>query len=268
MLQEIGASRRLAQAPLRVSTGRICFWQGGSLWLGSGQGRSRWHDHHAHQIAISLDGICRFRSNQEEPWSDYAAAIIRSHHKHAFEFEGAIAHLFVEPETLHGRSLLRYFTGNGVSALPDTERSRVAPMLLDAHQRELGGDALERIAQGALTVLTGCEVMAAPVDTRVVKAIDYLGSRLFAPVSLADAAGAAALSPSRFRHLFVQETGTTFRAYLLWLRLNVAIKAAMAGASWTEAAHEAGFADSAHLTRTFQRMFGINPADLSNVRDA
>ena len=73
---------------------------------------------------------------------------------------------------------------------------------------------------------------------------------------------AAALSPSRFRHLFVQETGAAFRAYVLWLRLNVAIECSMAGGSWTAAAHEAGFADSAHLTRTFKRMFGMNPATL------
>ena len=72
-------------------------------------------------------------------------------------------------------------------------------------------------------------------------------------------AGIATLSPSRFRHLFVQETGTSFRAYLLWLRINVAIEAAIAGASWTAAAHEAGFADSSHLTRTHKRMFGIEP---------
>ena len=84
-------------------------------------------------------------------------------------------------------------------------------------------------------------------------------TRVRTPVSLADAAAAATLSPSRFRHLFVQQTGTSFRAYLLWLRINVAIEAAMAGASWTEAAHEAGFADSSHLTRTHKRMFGIEP---------
>ena len=58
------------------------------------------------------------------------------------------------------------------------------------------------------------------------------------------------------------QTGTSFRAYLLWTRLNVAIQFAMAGRSWTEAAHAAGFADSAHLTRTFRRMFGMNPAAL------
>ena len=72
---------------------------------------------------------------------------------------------------------------------------------------------------------------------------------------------AVALSPSRFRHLSV-ETGTTFRAYLLWLRLNLAIESWMAGKSWTGAAQEAGFADSAHLTRTFKRMFRIAHASL------
>jgi AraC-like DNA-binding protein len=49
---------------------------------------------------------------------------------------------------------------------------------------------------------------------------------------------------------------------VLWTRLNVAIQFAMAGQSWTEAAHGAGSVDSAHLTRTFRRMFGMNPAAL------
>jgi AraC-like DNA-binding protein len=93
----------------------------------------------------------------------------------------------------------------------------------------------------------------------VARALEYIRDHVRAPVSLADAAAAATLSPSRFRHLFVQETGTSFRAYLLWLRINIAIEAAMAGGSWTEAAHAAGFADSAHLSRTHRRMFGIEP---------
>lgn len=70
------------------------------------------------------------------------------------------------------------------------------------------------------------------------------------------------LSPSRLRHLFVQETGTTYRGYVLWLRINRAVVEMMDGRSWTEAAHETGFADSAHLSRTFRRMFGISPAML------
>jgi AraC-like DNA-binding protein len=93
----------------------------------------------------------------------------------------------------------------------------------------------------------------------VVRALDHIRRHIRSPLSLVDAAAAAALSPSRFRHLFAAETGTSFRAYVLWLRINVAIDAAMAGASWTEAAHAAGFADSSHLSRTHRRMFGIEP---------
>jgi AraC-like DNA-binding protein len=33
-------------------------------------------------------------------------------------------------------------------------------------------------------------------------------------------------------------------------------------ASWTEAAHAAGFADSSHLTRAHKRMFGIEPTSI------
>lgn len=38
--------------------------------------------------------------------------------------------------------------------------------------------------------------------------------------------------------------------------------AAMGGMSWTDAAQEWGFADSAHLSRTCRRMFGIAPTML------
>jgi AraC-like DNA-binding protein len=50
------------------------------------------------------------------------------------------------------------------------------------------------------------------------------------------------------------------RRYLLWVRLMHAIEAAIGGDNLTTAAHEAGFADSAHLSRTFRRMFGRTPA--------
>ncbi|HUL98536.1 MAG TPA: helix-turn-helix domain-containing protein [Mycobacterium sp.] len=47
---------------------------------------------------------------------------------------------------------------------------------------------------------------------------------------------------------------------LLWLRLVDAIGALSGGASLTDAAHRTGFSDSAHLSRTFRRMFGMAPS--------
>jgi AraC-like DNA-binding protein len=60
----------------------------------------------------------------------------------------------------------------------------------------------------------------------------------------------------------VAQTGISFRAYLLWARVGYAVTRGMAGSSWTEAAQQAGFADSAHLSRTCRRMFGIAPSML------
>jgi AraC family transcriptional regulator len=71
-----------------------------------------------------------------------------------------------------------------------------------------------------------------------------------------------ALSPSRLGTLFRRDTGIPVRRYQLWLRLIDAIEAHSDGTTLTEAAHYAGFSDSAHLSRTFRRMFGMPPSKL------
>jgi AraC-like DNA-binding protein len=103
---------------------------------------------------------------------------------------------------------------------------------------------------------------AIQMDPRVARATEWLRGALDGPVTLARTAAAVALSPGRFRHLFVAETGLTFRAYVLWLRLSRAVELVAARRPVTEAAHAAGFADAAHLSRTFRRTFGVAPAML------
>ena len=138
----------------------------------------------------------------------------------------------------------------------------MAQLLGDALHTDAKADEMIAAARAATLLLAGVAAPIANGDGRVDKAIAHIRSHIADPITLGEAAAAAALSPGRFRHLFVAQTGTSFRAYVLWTRLNVAIQFAMAGRSWTEAAHAAGFADSAHLTRTFRRMFGMNPAAL------
>jgi AraC family transcriptional regulator len=96
----------------------------------------------------------------------------------------------------------------------------------------------------------------------VLAAIDYLRQRVAESVSLAEVAATAKLSPERFRHLFVQETGMPLRTYVLWRRLLHVWTLQMQGESLSGAAHAAGFADSAHLSRTARTMFGLPPSVL------
>ncbi len=76
--------------------------------------------------------------------------------------------------------------------------------------------------------------------------------------SALDVAKQLALSEGRFLHLFRQEMVIPWRPYLLWRRMMCAVNALISGASATDAAHLAGFSDSAHLSRTFRRLFGMS----------
>lgn len=80
------------------------------------------------------------------------------------------------------------------------------------------------------------------------------------PVRIGEVAARTGVSASRLGHLFAEQLGWSFPAAVRWARLHAAIAAARGGANATEAAHAAGFADSAHLTRVFKAMFGITPS--------
>ncbi len=84
--------------------------------------------------------------------------------------------------------------------------------------------------------------------------------RLDGPITPAALAQAVHRSPSRLAHRFREATGVPLRRYVLWCRVRAAMEMAMRGSNLTEAAHVAGFADSAHLSRTFRAMFGIAPS--------
>lgn len=109
--------------------------------------------------------------------------------------------------------------------------------------RELLGDALR--------------VPRRPVDERLLRALEALESG----VTVASAANAAGLSEGRFTHLMTEALGAPPREWRAWLRLRRAIgHATLDGHSLTRAAHDAGFADAAHLTRTTRRMLGVAPS--------
>lgn len=85
------------------------------------------------------------------------------------------------------------------------------------------------------------------------------------PVTTSDIADRVGLSASRLTHLFGAQVGLPLRRYVLWTRLTIAVAEVAAGADLTTAAHAAGFADSAHLTRTCRDIFGLPPSALSRT---
>lgn len=261
-----------APTPSRTATlnvagiGRVCIWQGGSLWYGRNAGHAAPHAHHAIQITVALEeqgpGFL-MRERGASRWSDFRAAIVMPHRSHEFDGRGGwIAHVFVEPETDPGRALMKRFGAATITALPPDCAGTVT-VLQGLRQEPLADDgAYVEAGRKVVASLAGPSPDRTRVSARVAAAIDFLSSQRESAVTLAQVAEAVHLSPSRLRHVLVEETGTTFRGLVLWLRILRALEVITEGRSWTEAAHKAGFADSAHLSRTFRRMFGVSPATL------
>ena len=196
-------------------------------------------------------------------WREYAGAIVLPHRRHAFDGCGAdVAMVFVEPETAPGRALAGRYAAQAITPIDAPLAQHMVAPLLGVVSGDVDDAALIAAAHSAVSLLTGPAPAPQATDPRIERAIAWMRGRLDTTILLAEAAAQVHLSPSRFRHLFVAQTGMSFRAYLLWARVAAAVAAGMRGGSWTMAAQQAGFADSAHFTRTCQRMFGIAPSML------
>ena len=107
----------------------------------------------------------------------------------------------------------------------------------------------------------------APMDARVSAALAFLRESPQLYGSIDALAEKVHLSPSRFAHVFKRAAGVPVRRYVLWMKMRRALDLAIAGNSLTTAALSAGFADSAHLSRTVRAMMGIAPEYLFRHRE-
>jgi AraC-like DNA-binding protein len=249
-----------------LADARIVVWEGASLWIveatpGDKDRRTDFHAHHAIQISISLGGWFTLDTARTSVRGD--AVAVAADASHIYGAEGLTAFLFIEPESRAGRAVARQFLAGTDLAVVPPERLGDFRQAAAAAWRHPKRDDAALIELGrSLTQALAAEVRADIPDHRVRKMISWATRHIGDPISLADAGSIGGLSMSRLRHLFVEQTGLPFKTYLLWLRLTRAIEGLAAGASITQAAHEAGFADSAHLSRTFRRMFGVSPTAL------
>jgi len=254
-----------AAPPKRGWRARWYLWDGGFLTLGQGSGGDVVppHSHHAIQIVFGADANIKLRSGDADGWIEHPAAIIASRQPHSLDATGAshAAVILVEPETKEGHALTeRYLGGAGIASIDDGAVSTLIPVLFDTWLDRPSAVPVIRVVWQIIHALTHGIQPSTVTDPRIERAVAYINANLTAPLSLDAVAKEAFLSPSRFRHLFVEQTGMGLRPYVLWRRFLRVWELLMSGESLSRAAHAAGFADAAHLTRTSRRMFGLAPS--------
>lgn len=190
------------------------------------------------------------------------AVVVRPRVRRGLHARGvALVSVNVHPTHAAYRSFLS-LGGDGALPLP---RSAFEPH--DAGLLAAGAGALDR-AQGAA------------LFTQLVAGTQALLPRQFAPhpdraallawlqqhpqASLAELAAGVGVSYHRMSHLFTDAVGLPFRGWCGFERMVRAARSFDANGTLTGIAHEAGFTDSAHLSRTWQRVYGLSPSSLRN----
>jgi len=213
------------------------------------------HKHHSIQIIWpTSNSAC-----QLEEGEIFGPLIINSKVKHQLHMEAGWI-LLIEPKSdlgLHLKNRLGKRASISFEHIEPISDERPAPsddpsVLLSPLFNKLG---LE---------LDYASITSEITDKRIQQLLARLNSCLpegcLKPTSwrAADVADSLHISESRFLHLFSEQMGIAWRPFLLWHRMICAINAIIKGASVTDAAHLAGFSDSAHLSRTFRSYFGMS----------
>jgi AraC-like DNA-binding protein len=245
--------------------GRIYFGPQRVLYLGPSLAVSV-HRHHALQLFLPLSGAIRLRSGPGASWRGYEGAIVAPSCPHEADSPTALlATLWLEPGLEPARRLASRARGAGIAPLERAALERVAPALLRCWNEGYDAARACGLVAQVLAALAPAPPPRTTLDPRVKQARRMLRSHAGSPNPLGSIAAALSLSPSRLTHLFSAELGLPPRRYLLWLRLLDAVAELARGASISDAACTAGFADAPHLTRTFRRMLGFTPAAARHV---
>ena len=97
-------------------------------------------------------------------------------------------------------------------------------------------------------------------DPRIIETVQKIRESYRDNLSVSDYAQHVHLSESRINKLFKEQIGIPITKYRLQLRLSVGIILLGAGYSVTDAAYGAGFANTAHFSRCFSAMIGVQPS--------
>jgi AraC-like DNA-binding protein len=240
----------------------LFFWPGQFVYLGQAMD-THIHSHHAVQLIISLTTPFQMR-RPGEAWGMHCALLIDSDQPHECRGLGSqILFLNIEPETTVGRHLKHTFlTQQTVAELPQTLVEGFVNQLVENLTIDSKHDLLREIIVTFLAALPG-DQPPQPVDERIQKALHLIQQSGDQTLKLHQLADEVCLSSGRLVHLFKEQVGIPIRKYMLWGRILNAVRYMTAGHNMTTAAHEAGFADSAHFSRTFSRMFGMMPSSMA-----
>ncbi|ABS62288.1 helix-turn-helix- domain containing protein AraC type [Parvibaculum lavamentivorans DS-1] len=242
----------------------LYLWPDAALYIGRDVAPDT-HRHSAAQCAVALDGTLLVRTEDGCEIETREAVFVDANVTHSIASPGGnVAFLYLE-RTFFSQWPVPAGSGQsvqGIYFLRATLDAALRARLAASWSAPLGEAEASETREGILALLLPAGARRPPVDPRIRKILGHIATHTSDHPSGERLAALAGLSPGRFQHLFTEHAGMPVRRYLLWCRIRRGIEALHDGANLTRAAHEAGFSDSAHFSRTFRAMTGIPPSEV------
>jgi AraC-like DNA-binding protein len=190
-------------------------------------------------------------------WRSCRCALVPAGIKHALDMAGGVhGKLFVERDGVDAAAFRQRFP-HDETRVRLFEDGEVLECFRWIHEEDPDRGAVE-LRMDQLLRTDGVGVHEGDGRIRqIVELICREPDRNFSREELAEIIG---LSPSRFLHLFREQTGLPYRRFRLWKRMLLAFNHLHDTDNLTRAALDAGFADATHFSHSFRDTFGVNPA--------
>ncbi len=232
----------------------------GVAFLGRGLANEP-HRHFSASVTIALEGKIRVRRDVDSPWIETSGLAAAPNASQQLDgSEALLLNLQIDPETTsYARLYERLWKDTDHVHFEANQLADLRSALTRAAEAPSPGLAMWKVT---IDALGGPDVGPRSYDPRIAQVLALLKASMPEAPPAPQIGEQVGLSEGRLIHLFSEQVGVPLRRYVLWLRVRHVIFCLAVGKNLTDAAHEAGFADSPHLTRVFRSMFGLAPSQI------
>ena len=212
------------------------------------------HSHMAAHIIISMDGSMKVQCAGAEYLCH--GILLPSGVSHAVDTQGNPVLVFLYDCTTDVAKQIRE-----IACIPEEVCKEITQLYADCDETTGSYYGFEKAVLSRLSITGAASEVS---DERIRTAMEFIRTQSTEKVTCQDVAAAVHLSQSRFSHLFREQVGMTFAAYLIYQRIMYVYSQMLQGKSITEAALDAGFSSSAHFADVNRRVFGISASAITH----
>jgi AraC-like DNA-binding protein len=247
----------------RRESGRLMLISPERVFYAGLLGRPRRRTSGAYNIYIAMHGHIGITDGKSAKSGELVA--VPPYVSHSVESEHpCIISLVIEPETVSPAAMEAL--GARISG---TDAPEIARRIRHAYETLRQGERRGGFTTQEFDRLSFGEALPdRNIDHRIRRAAAQLNDFSGSKMTAAECAASVNLSPSRFLHLFKEQTGVSFRAFRAWKRARHLLHFVNEDINLAHLAQDIGYPDSTHFSHSIRRFYGLQPrAIFSGSRD-